>query len=142
MPLSAKTGGKPKFLSPQALPSPSFGNNPPTFFTSKHYEVCKYYSLDEHTSVPDVLLIGTDTWARLNEEEKGWLKEAVAESTVVQRKLWADSEKESLEAVIKAGVKVVYPDKKPFEEQTKGILDLFKDDAEMKDLILAIKNKK
>lgn len=117
-------------------------NNPPTFFTSKHYEVCKYYSLDEHTSVPDVLLIGTDTWARLNEEEKGWLKEAVAESTVVQRKLWADSEKESLEAVIKAGVKVVYPDKKPFEEQTKGILDLFKDDAEMKDLILAIKNKK
>ena len=67
-------------------------NNPPSFFTSKHYEVCKYYSLDEHTAVTDVLLIGIDTWDLLNKEERAWLKDAVAESTVVQRKLWAASE--------------------------------------------------
>ncbi|QOD60959.1 TRAP transporter substrate-binding protein [Polaribacter haliotis] len=115
-------------------------NNPPSFFTSKHYEVCKFYSLDEHTSVPDVLLIGTDTWSRLNDQEKKWLEEAVAESTIAQRRLWAASEKESLEAVKKAGVTVIYPDKKPFEAQTKGILELFKDDAEMKALISSIKN--
>jgi hypothetical protein len=36
---------------------------------------------------------------------------------------------------------VVYPDKKPFEEQTKGILDLFKDNEVMQSLILSIKNK-
>lgn len=116
-------------------------NNPPSFYTSKHYEVCKFYSLDEHTSVPDVLLIGTDTWGRLNDQEKTWLEEAVAESTVAQRRLWAASEKESLEAVKKAGVTVFYPDKTPFEAQTKGILELFKDDAEMKTLISSIKNK-
>jgi len=115
-------------------------NNPPSFFTSKHYEVCKFYSLDEHTSVPDVLLIGTDTWDRLNEQERKWLKIAVDESTKAQRKLWAASETESLAAVKKAGVTVIYPDKKPFEEQTKGILDLFDDNEEMKSLILSIKN--
>jgi len=115
-------------------------NNPPSFYTSKHYEVCKFYSLDEHTAVPDVLLIGTDTWARLNDDEKSWVKNAVKASTVAQRKLWAASETESLEAVIKAGVSVIYPDKKPFEEQTKGILDMFKDNEEMKSLILSIKN--
>ena len=27
-------------------------NNPPSFYLSRHYEVCRYYSLDEHTSVP------------------------------------------------------------------------------------------
>jgi len=116
-------------------------NNPPSFYTSKHYEVCKFYSLDEHTAVPDVLLIGTDTFNRLNEQEKIWLKEAVAESTKAQRKLWAASETESLAAVEKAGVKIIYPDKKPFEDQTKEILNLFKNDVEMNALISSIKNK-
>lgn len=116
-------------------------NNPPSFYTSKHYEVCKFYSLDEHTAVPDVLLIGTDAWGRLNKEEHSWLQEAVSESTITQRKLWAASETESLAAVKKAGVQIYYPDKKPFEEQTQGILELFKDDEAMKSLILSIKNK-
>ncbi|WP_306665757.1 TRAP transporter substrate-binding protein [Polaribacter sargassicola] len=115
-------------------------NNPPSFYSSKHYEVCKYFSLDEHTSIPDVLLIGKDTWSRLNEEERGWLKKAVAESTKVQRQLWAESEKASLEAVKNAGVEVYYPDKKAFEAQTQGILELFKEDEEMNRLINAIKN--
>ncbi|WP_299014590.1 TRAP transporter substrate-binding protein [uncultured Polaribacter sp.] len=117
-------------------------NNPPSFYTSKHYEVCKFYSLDEHTAVPDVLLIGTDTWKRLNEEEKSWVKAAVKVSTEAQRKLWAASEKESIAAVKAAGVQVVYPEKKPFEEQTKGILEMFDGNEEMKTLITSIKNKK
>ena len=116
-------------------------NNPPSFYTSKHYEVCKFYSLDEHTAVPDVLLIGTDAWGRLDKEERSWLQEAVSESTIAQRKLWAASETESLAAVKKAGVQIHYPDKKPFEEQTQGILELFKDDEAMKSLIRSIKNK-
>jgi len=37
-------------------------NNPPSFYTSHHYEVCKYYSLNEHTMVPDVLIIGKKIW--------------------------------------------------------------------------------
>ena len=114
-------------------------NNPPSFYTSKHYEVCKFYSLDEHTAVPDVLLIGTDIWSRLNEQEKSWVKTAVKVSTTAQRKLWASSEKESIAAVQKAGVTIFYPEKKPFEEQTKGILELFDGDEEMKSLITAIK---
>ena len=32
-------------------------NNPPSLLSSRHYEVCKFYSLDEHTMVPDVVLI-------------------------------------------------------------------------------------
>lgn len=116
-------------------------NNPPSFYTSKHYEVCKFYSLDEHTAVPDVLLIGTDTWSRLNDQEKKWLEAAVKVSTIAQRKLWAASEKESIAAVKAAGVQVFYPEKKPFEEQTKGILEMFNGNEDMKTLITSIKNK-
>ena len=68
------------------------------------------------------------------------IKKAVKVSTIAQRKLWADSEKESIAAVKKAGVQVFYPEKKPFEEQTKDILKLFDGNEEMKSLITAIKN--
>ena len=46
-------------------------NNPPSFYLSKHYEVCKYYTLNEHTTQPDVLVAGTSFWRSLSEEEKG-----------------------------------------------------------------------
>ncbi|WP_343211312.1 TRAP transporter substrate-binding protein [Aquimarina litoralis] len=114
-------------------------NNLPSFYTSKHYEICKYFSLDQHTSVPDVLLIGLDTWERLSEQEQKWLKEAARESTIEQRKLWAASEKESLDVITKAGVEIITPDKVPFQENTKSIQDMFSDRPEMVSLIQNIK---
>jgi tripartite ATP-independent transporter DctP family solute receptor len=30
-------------------------NNPPSFTTNKHYEVCKHFSKDAHTRIPDML---------------------------------------------------------------------------------------
>ena len=51
-------------------------NNPPSFYLSHHYEVCKYYSINEHTSIPDVVLISTHTWDKLNDQEKKWLNQA------------------------------------------------------------------
>jgi tripartite ATP-independent transporter DctP family solute receptor len=102
-------------------------NNPPSFYTSHHYEVCKHYSLDEHTSVPDVLIISQHIWNDLNEEEKGWLQQAANESVPVQRKLWAESVKKSLEEVQKAGVTIYYPDKAPYQEKVKDVYESYKD---------------
>jgi len=102
-------------------------NNLPSFYTSKHYEVCKYFSKNEHTSIPDILVIGTLTWNKLNEQEKGWLMEAVEEATVLQRKLWEDAEREALTEIKKAGVQIIYPDKSLFEEKAKPMLQSLKE---------------
>lgn len=115
-------------------------NNPPSFYLSHHYEVCKYYSIDEHTSIPDVLLISTHIYNQLSEEEKKWLNEAAHEAAIEQRKLWAISEKESLEAVKEAGVEISYPDKKPFVEKVKHIYDNYKDEPEIYSLIQRIRS--
>jgi len=96
-------------------------NNPPSFYTSHHYEVCKYYSLDEHTAVPDILVIGTIAWNRLSSQEQHWLQEAAGEAALVERKLWQAAESEALEAVSKAGVKVIHPDKEPLKQMTKSM---------------------
>lgn len=90
-------------------------NNPPSFHLSRHYEICKYYSLDEHTSVPDILLMSSRIWHDLTAEQQGWLQQAVDESVVYQRKLWQQATNEALEAVRAAGVEVIIPDKVPFQ---------------------------
>ena len=101
-------------------------NNPPSFNTSHHYEVCKYYSMDEHSAVPDVLIMSKTIWDRLNDQEQKWLQQAANESVPVERKLWAESVKESLEIVQEAGVKINYPDKDLFREKVKSIYEGYK----------------
>ena len=102
-------------------------NNPPSLYTSHHYEVCKEYSLDEHTSVPDILIISQHIWNTLNEQERGWLQQAADESVPVERKLWNESVKKSLEEMEKAGVNIHRPDKAPFLEKVKGVYESYKD---------------
>src|SRR5210317_269500 len=114
-------------------------NNPPSFYLSRHYEVCKYYSLDEHTVLPDVLLAGTHLWNRLSLEEKGWLTQAVENSISYQRKLWMESEKEALDAVQEAGVKIIRPDKTLFSEKVDDVYEQYSKDKEMLNLIERIK---
>ena len=113
-------------------------NNPPSFYLSKHYEVCKYYSLDEHTMLPDVLIIGTHVWNRLSEMQQQWLKESVDESIGYQRKLWAEAEAEALKQVQKGGVTVIRPDKEPFMQKVAKLYEGYKDDPEIYELIKEI----
>lgn len=113
-------------------------NNPPSFYLSRHYEVCKYYTLNEHTAVPDILVIGTVAWNLLDDQEKQWIQEAADEAVEVQRKLWQEAEQEALDAVQEAGVEIIIPDKSEFAAETKGILEDFKDKPEMYQLIQQI----
>ncbi len=101
-------------------------NNPPSLYTSRHYEVCKYYSLDEHTTIPDVLVVSKIIWDKLSDQEKKWLQQAADESAILERKLWAESEKESLEEVQKAGVEIIHPDKEPFIKLVQPLLESYK----------------
>ncbi len=117
-------------------------NNPPSFYLSRHYEVCKFYTLDEHTVLPDVLLMSTHMWDSFSDQEKKWLDKAVKESVTEQRKLWIESEKKSLDAVKKAGVEIIIPDKKLFSEKSKEILESYRDDKILYEFIERIKKTK
>ncbi|GAB5551333.1 MAG: TRAP transporter substrate-binding protein [Saprospiraceae bacterium] len=113
-------------------------NNPPSFYTSRHYEVCKYYTLNEHTAVPDLLVIGTDIWNRLTPQEQEWLQAAADEAKDYQRKLWQAAEQEALDAVEAAGVEIIRPDKSLFSEKTKALFEAYKDQPEKYQLIQEI----
>lgn len=113
-------------------------NNPPSLYTSHHYEVCKEYSLDEHTCVPDVLIISTKVWNNLTEQEQKWLQEAADESVAVQRKYWDESVEESLREVQAAGVTIHHPDKKLFADKVQPLLDKYRQDKVLGDLLRRI----
>lgn len=100
-------------------------NNPPSFFLSKHYEVAKYYLLDEHTAIPDVLLFSTNVWRQLSAEQQTWVRMAATDSVEKQRVLWKESTEHALREVKKAGVKVVEADKTLFANKTKGLREQY-----------------
>jgi len=96
-------------------------NNPPSFHTSHHYELCKYYILDEHLRVPDVLVINPKIWRSLSPELQRILQEAVDESVVEQRRLWKTAVDRALAEVERAGVTTVHPDRQPFREAVRSL---------------------
>ncbi|MDF9799495.1 tripartite ATP-independent transporter DctP family solute receptor [Catalinimonas alkaloidigena] len=114
-------------------------NNPPSFYLSRHYEVCKYYSIDQHTQVPDVFLISQIIWNKLSEEEQQWVQEAADESVERQRVLWEESEQEAMEAVKAAGVEINYPEKSPFQEEVQSVYEDFRENEKLYSLIQRIK---
>ena len=116
-------------------------NNPPSFYLSHHFEVCRYYSLNEHSSIPDVLLISTKIWETLTEEEQKWVQEAATESVEYQRQLWEESERHSLEQAEAAGVEIIYPDKGPFIEMVQPLYDEYKKDPVLSRFIERIEAK-
>lgn len=110
-------------------------NNIPSFVTSNHYEVCKNYTFDEHTMVPDVVVVGTKFWNLLSDTEKGWLQEAADESVARQKVYWQETVQANMQVLKKAKVNFIYPDKKPFVTQSSAVLEQMMKDAEMKRLI-------
>lgn len=115
-------------------------NNPPSFYLSRHYEVCKFYSLDEHTSVPDVLIISTVVWNALTPEEQRIVQEAADESAQHQKKLWQEASEEALRAVEAAGVTIIRPDKGPFLEKVAPLLDSYRREPEIYELMQRIRD--
>ena len=102
-------------------------NNPPSLLSSRHYEVARHYSLDEHSRVPDMVIFSQTVWATLSAQERGWLEQAAADSVVFQRELWTVKSDEALATIEAAGVTIYRPDKAPFVAATAPLYEQYRD---------------
>ncbi len=114
-------------------------NNPPSFYLSRHYEVCKYYVLDEHTAVPDLLLMSQHIWDSLNSQQQQWLQQAVDDSIAFQRQLWEVDTANALRELEANGVQIIKPDKQPFIDAVAEMKQQYVG-TEVGDIINAIEN--
>lgn len=114
-------------------------NNTPSFLSSRHFEVCPVYSLDEHTRIPDMLLMSLKKWNAYPSEIQNLIAEAARETSLYQRELWQRMTIESLETLKENGVEIHHPDKAPFQAKVRAMHERYAG-TEVGDLIQAVKH--
>ncbi|MFA0086036.1 hypothetical protein BCU70_04945 [Vibrio sp. 10N.286.49.C2] len=106
-------------------------NNVSSLVEMRHTEVAKFYSLDQHTMTPDLIIISEETWARLSDAEQKILKEAAAESLDEEIRIWDETESANVEKAKALGVTFVEVDKEKFREKVKPMLDSAREDEKL-----------
>ncbi len=108
---------------------------------SAHGEVSKSFSLTEHTRIPDMLVISTDAWDRLDEADQELLVDAARQSTEDHKEAWAQSIEDAItEAETEMGVEFVTDvDVDAFREATRPVVERYAAEyPEVADLLAVI----
>lgn len=114
-------------------------NNWPSYDTSGHFEVAKYYTLDQHLIVPEVLVMSKKSWDKLSAEDQAAVRAAAKASVPVMRDLWVAQEKVSEDKVRAAGSEIITDiDKTPFIEAMKPVYEKYVTSDKLKDMVARI----
>lgn len=113
-------------------------NNPPSYESSAHAEVARYYTMDEHLIVPEVLVIAKSTWDGLSAEDQELIRQAAKDSVAHQRELWDAAEAEAMEVVRAAGSEIIEVEKQPFIDAMGPVYERYVDTPELQDLVARI----
>ena len=97
-------------------------NNWPSFITSRHFEVCKYFSCSGHQSIPDMVIISRKILQELPEDVQKALQQAADESEEFQRKLWKEKTEECIRVAKEKKVEIITPDIESFRKACEPIL--------------------
>ena len=114
-------------------------NNYPSFDTAGHAEVAKYFSLDEHLMVPEVLVMSKVVWDGLTPEDQAIFRQAAKDSVAHQRELWAAQEAESRAKVEALGVEFNEVDKQPFIDAMEPVYEKYVTDPKLQELVERIR---
>lgn len=97
-------------------------NNWPSFIDSGHYELCKYFIVDSHTCVPDLIVCSTMSLQNLSEEDQALIRECAKAAQEDHRARWAEEEAKAEAKAIEAGIVVCYPeDLSDFQEAVQSL---------------------
>ncbi|MCL1920531.1 MAG: TRAP transporter substrate-binding protein [Kiritimatiellaeota bacterium] len=91
-------------------------NNWPSFVTSRHFEVCKYFTLSGHQRIPDMVIVSTKIWEGLPADIQKALRQAAKESEAFQRELWREETARCIASVKEQGVEIIEPDIEGFRK--------------------------
>lgn len=114
-------------------------NNLPSYESTKHYEAAKYYTIDEHSRVPELQLAAKAVWDKLSSKDQAVIKQCAKESALYERELWAEREKLSEERVKAVGseiIKLSAEEKAEFQKAVSPVYEKFC--AEFMDIVDAI----
>jgi tripartite ATP-independent transporter DctP family solute receptor len=97
-------------------------NNWPSYVTTNHFKVARYYTVTEHTMSPEVLVMSKRAWESLSDEDKVIFREAARESNRFMRLSWSALEEQSRQQALAEGNVIItdFP-RQLFEEAMSSI---------------------
>ena len=91
-----------------------------------HADVTGYYCYDEHTMIPDIIVISTKVWDAMSDEQKEIMKTTGADMVANYKELWAQFE-EDVKAQVEGKVEYVTDvDKAAFQEAVQPLYENLK----------------
>ena len=115
-------------------------NNIPSYESTHHYEVAKYFTLTEHSMAPEVVLVSKPVFDKMTPEEQQQLRKSAKDSVLTMRQLWTAMETKS-KAAVEAGGAVIAPiDRARFQAAMRPVYDQFVTDPGLRVLLTKIKD--
>ena len=103
-------------------------NNPPSFVFDNHYQVAKFYTVDEHLIVPEMLVFSKKIWDSMSKDDQALLVKFAKDAQQEERKLWDVYEKQAMDKAKAAGIQIIQvsaDDKKAFQDAVKPVWDKY-----------------
>jgi TRAP-type C4-dicarboxylate transport system substrate-binding protein len=103
-------------------------NNPPSFVFDNHYQVAKFYTIDEHLIVPEMLVMSKKIFDSMSKDDQALLLKFSREAQMEERKLWEAYEKQAMDKAKANGVQILQisaADKKQLQDAVKPVWDKY-----------------
>jgi tripartite ATP-independent transporter DctP family solute receptor len=103
-------------------------NNPPSYVFDNHYQVAKFYTIDEHLIVPEMLVLSKKAWDGMSKDDQALLLKFAKEAQLEERKLWVAYERQAMDKAKAAGIQIIQvsdADKKAFQDAVKPVWDKY-----------------
>jgi len=103
-------------------------NNPPSFVFDNHYQVAKFYTIDEHLIVPEALVMSKKIWDSMSKDDQALVKKYAREAQMEERKLWNEYEAQAMAKAKAAGIDIIQvspAEKMKFQAAVKPVWDQY-----------------
>jgi len=97
-------------------------NNWPSYFSTSHFEVAKFYTLNEHTRVPEIIIGSKISMSKLSAADQAIIKQAAKDAVDYPRAEWAAYEKVAEDKIRAAGNTIIkIDDKAPWQARMQPL---------------------
>jgi len=116
-------------------------NNELALTNNKHGEVAQFYSYNQHSMIPDILVMNSKLLDDMNEQDRQMFLDAADTINKFEREKWGEKVEEAIKQAKEMGVQFFYPDIEPFKQKVLPLHDELTQDLEIKKVYDKIQNK-
>ncbi len=114
-------------------------HNWPSYVSSRHYNVARFYSRTEHSMAPAVVIMSKHAWDTLSAEDQSMIRGAARDSVTHMRRLWDEQETSNRKTVEAAGAEIVNDvDKAAFAQALQTLYPPIVENAALRTLVRRI----